>query len=173
MFADSVDLPTPPLPDATARMLRTPGTDRRPSIGSFAAFTSAETRTSTEATPGMTTASSTAAFISAFFGRAGVVGARSSDAPSRNGRVSFRIMLRLAEVLPGATRSVTRDSAARTPSGVAHHHRRFLPNSPIVPLLAEECFAAVDHNTRRLRALMRINFLFCRAAGPSGGSVPG
>ncbi len=130
MFALTVDLPTPPFPEATATMLRTPSTGRLPSIGSFAAFTSAETRTSTEETPGTeSTAFSTASCISAFFGQAGVVSTRSRET-SPPDTATFRIMERLTRSLPSSG-SITPERADRMASPVAAGGPSFLLNKDI------------------------------------------
>jgi hypothetical protein len=115
-FALIVDFPTPPFPDATATTLRTPGIVRFPSPGSFAARTSEETRTSTEATPWTArTASSTAARICSFIGHAGVVRTRSSaTAPSVTS--TFRIMFSVTRSFPSSG-SITFESAERISPG--------------------------------------------------------
>jgi len=138
IFTLIVDFPTPPFPEATPRMLRTPSTGRRPSIGSFAACTSAETRTSTEETPETArTASSTAACISAFFGQAGVVSTRSRDTAPFN-TAMLRTMFRVTRSFPSSG-SRTWDSASRTRSTARSDCADFRPNQPIPLLLDAEC----------------------------------
>jgi hypothetical protein len=137
-------------------MFFTPSTGRLPSIGSFAACTSAPTRTSTDETPGtVSTAFSTASFISDFLGQAGVVSTRSRET-SPPETFTFRIMERLTRSRPSSG-SITWERAERTPSTVASGRCSLFLNRDI----ASSFFSFSVHDTTGRTA-----------RGLAGGKIP-